>query len=297
MKIHILYILPLFILSCQEKNNNNSDVIVVRDTVTVEDNTAEEAPANLNSFEGIVYRYNQITKNAVAKAEAANGEEANEVYEKYIAQTSVLIQDLNNKERQTLDNYHMYFYKDGEKATPPDSIQVKSYLLNKAGLEYRNAGEGMGLITTQPGHYYATFKKYVTPDYHHYLKLSAEHDVVPYSFDGALNISFKEVGDRVLDWENFITKYPESNLKKEAKMKYAGYQMDFLFGLNNTPAFNYDDGGLEPENKKVLEQFIREHPKSYTAELAKAVLNATNKNVTDIRQKAEKLQREHLAKL
>jgi len=98
------------------------------------------------------------------------------------------------------------------------------------------------------------------------------------------------VGNRVLSWEKFITKYPDSNLIEKAKELYRGYQLDYLFGLDNTPTREYTDKTIYPENIAEFNRFMATYPDSPTTKLVKIMLNhnGTNDELHTIIQKEQK---------
>lgn len=205
-------------------------------------------------------------------------EQANKLYESYLTENSGEVMKIQNHEGHLLEtnNYFSYFYDDnGGNITPPDSIAVKKALLDKAGLEFWEIGEGYTDIRAQADFYLLIFENYVTEDYRDFLRINAEEDKVLYSADGGLAISFNEVGKRVLNWEKFIQKHPNSKLLNQATEMYTNYQLNYLFGEDNTPTMEYPDTELYPENVTEFNSFISQNPDSFTSKLVKIVLETT----------------------
>jgi hypothetical protein len=50
-----------------------------------------------------------------------------------------------------------------------------------------------------------------------------------YAVNGGLLITWEELGDRLIEWENFINKFPKSPLIKKAKENYHNYLLDYLW--------------------------------------------------------------------
>ncbi|MCJ7932052.1 MAG: hypothetical protein MUW56_00035 [Chryseobacterium sp.] len=90
--------------------------------------------------------------------------------------------------------------------------------LNKVGLEFRVMGEGLTEIHSLPGYYESVFKNNVTPDYDAYISQMAKDNKENYAVNGGLLMTWEELGDRLIVWENFINKYPKSPLIKSAKI-------------------------------------------------------------------------------
>ena len=53
--------------------------------------------------------------------------------------------------------------------------------------------------------------------------------------DAAIAISWAEMVDRALFWENYLQKYPKSHFKADAKKLFEEYQYFIFFGSDNTP--------------------------------------------------------------
>lgn len=212
------------------------------------------------------------------KLKSLSPEQANKLYESYLTENTEEVMKVQNHEGHLLEtnNYFSYFYNDkGESITPPDSIAVKKDLLNKAGLKFWEIGEGYTDIRTQADFYLLIFENYVTDDYRDFLRINAEEDKVLYSADGGLAISFNEVGKRILNWEKFIHKHPNSKLLDRATEMYTNYQLNYLFGEDNTPTMEYPDTKLYPENIAEFNNFISQNPDSFTSKLVKIVLETT----------------------
>ncbi|RWW92072.1 hypothetical protein [Flavobacterium cerinum] len=254
--------------SLQGKNDIDSSAT---DIVSKSKKSAEELKVLLSLFTEKKHKIQE-------KLKSLSPEQANKLYESYLAENTEEVMKVQNHEGHLLEtnNYFSYFYNDkGESITPPDSIAVKKDLLNKAGLEFWEIGEGYTDIRTQADFYLLIFENYVTNDYRDFLRINAEEDKVLYSADGGLAVSFNEVGKRILNWEKFIHKYPNSTLLDRATEMYTSYQLNYLFGEDNTPTMEYPDTKLYPENIAEFNNFISQNPDSFTSKLVKIVLETT----------------------
>lgn len=86
----------------------------------------------------------------------------------------------------------------------------------------------MVTIRELPNLYYDMFKDYVTDDYKEYLKIWAKDSEELYQADAGLLISFEEIGERIITWENFLNKYPDSKLNIKVTALLNSYREDYL---------------------------------------------------------------------
>jgi hypothetical protein len=270
MKItHLIKVLILiFVLSsCKKDKVVIEGVAVKADSVTVPFTEA-------NTTADIIKKLIDSKKQVQAKLSSLSSDEANLLYEKFRQQNDTLISKLTGKESHILDNYYTYFTTgEGEPIAPPDSIAKKVNFLSSAQLELWPIGEGYVDIRLAPDYYYSLFKNYVSDDYKQFLELEAKDEEVLYSADAGLSISFNDLGKRVINWENFITKNPYSKLFPQALQIYKGYQYDYLLGMDNTPTFAIETNTFYPENITEFKQFIAKHPNSKTVVLIKVALS------------------------
>ena len=223
-------------------------------------------------------------KETMEKLKSLNKEEANNLYEEYQVQNNNILYDINEANETFLEK--IYYGSEEEQFTEKDWNDANK-ILNKYDLEIWDIGEGMVIIRELPHLYYDIFKNYVTDDYKEYLKIWAKDDEVLYQADAGLLISFEEIGERIITWENFLNKYPNSKLKSKVIASLNSYREDYLLGMDNTPT---RDGGYDnipitiyEEAKKEYDRFIKKYPNSPTVELIKYFLeNYQNNNIRDL---------------
>jgi hypothetical protein len=87
----------------------------------------------------------------------------------------------------------------------------------------------------------------------------------PESEDGGFIIPIKDVADRLGFWDAFLVSYPKHLFSDYAtnNVKYGLYFL--LTGLDNTPAFSYDDGTLDKQFLEACKYFIKKYPHSKNA--------------------------------
>ena len=89
-------------------------------------------------------------------------------------------------------------------------------------------------------------------------------------------ISWQDLAQRCILWEEYLKTYPESLVKTDARELYRIYVSAFLSGTSNTRlCWNYADWKDSPQQKEIhaaFEWLISEYPQNNISELAKAYL-------------------------
>jgi len=197
---------------------------------------------------------------------SASKTEANEIYESYLKSNEILVGKIIVSESQLLDK----FYE--ADAQTQSKVKKLRALLNKYDLDYDEVGEGIVEIKTKNDFYNDIFSNYVTEDYKEYIAIKSEEDKVSYSADASLLLPFEKIGERVMLWENLLTKYPTSKLRNKIREQYQSYQSDYLFGLDNTSTVEFqgsDKSYINPENIREFNRFMNKCPSSPTNRLIK----------------------------
>ncbi|MBO9586754.1 MAG: hypothetical protein J7574_21520 [Flavobacterium sp.] len=251
----------ILLSSCKQTDNKSVSVPkeIKKDSSKVED-SAQTAQSNSSLLELFSKNKNEV----ILKLKSLpNKETANVLYEKYIEENNTLLGQIAEKESGILDK----FYNEDE--ADKKAVKLLGERLAKHELEFSEIGEGYVEIDPLPDFYYKIFKNYVTDDYKDYLSLKSEENKTLYSADAGLVISFKDLGDRIISWENFMSKYPNSKLIASVKEEYKNYQMDYLVGQDNTPTAERaaDEQYIYPENIQEFNRFLKKYPKSPTVPL------------------------------
>ena len=220
----------------------------------------------------------------IEKLKTLNKDEAVEVYERYIEDNKDILYKIELESEKLLDG--IYHGTVEEQFTEKDWNDTNK-ILNKYDLELWDIGEGIVIIRELPHLYYDVFKDYVTDDYKEYLKIWAKDDEELYQADAGLMISFEELGERIITWENFLNKFPNSTLKQRVIDLLNSYREDYILGMDNTPTI---DGGydnipitIDEDVKKEYDRFIKKYPNSPTVELIKYFIeNYKNENIYEL---------------
>ncbi|MEL1244090.1 hypothetical protein AAEO56_07460 [Flavobacterium sp. DGU11] len=272
MKLHHLFCLSatLFLLSCKKEKVDETVTEIKVDTITkVQQKSTEKELEKLTS--DFIKRKQEIQE----KLKKAAPLEANALYEALVKENGAELLAIEKLEEHFINNYYSYFYNEEKQITPPDSIQKKVDLLTKTKLEVWDVGEGIVEIRTLPSYYIDIFKSRVTEDYKEFIAINAEEDKELFVNDAALAVELGEAGRRVINWEKFIAKYPDSKLIERAKSIYLFYQDAYLFGFDNTPVKDYQTRELYKENLDDFKKFVAKYPESPTTRLIQIVINNT----------------------
>lgn len=213
-----------------------------------------------------------------------NKEEANKLYEETVMYNNGILGNIEEVNQSFLDS--IYYGPEGTEFTEEDWKDANK-ILNKYDLELWYIGEGMVTIRAVPHLYYDVFKDYVTDDYKEYLRIWSKDDEELYQADAGLMVSFEEIGDRIVRWEKFLNKFPNSSLKNKINGLLNSYRLDYILGMENTPT---RDGGYDnvpitiyEEAKKEYDKFMKKYPNSPTVELIKYFLeNYKSENIYEL---------------
>ncbi|MDF2944797.1 MAG: hypothetical protein K0S01_3655 [Herbinix sp.] len=103
---------------------------------------------------------------------------------------------------------------------------------------------------------YQQFAAYVTPDIKDYINITTVESGQVFAKDAALVIGWDEVIKRALSQETFLTNHSNSVKADVVKGLYQKYEKISMFGLNNTPLFDYETKIINEEAKLVYEDSL-----------------------------------------
>ena len=213
-------------------------------------------------------------KSVIERLKISTPEEANEIYNDYLKISQLIIENINTEHLDFLNNI---YNEDSEYYFTERDWKTANKFLNNYDLEIFDLAETEVKIIEVPNYYYNIFKNYVTDDYKEYLKITSKENEEPYYTDGSILVPYDKIADRLLTWENFLKKYPNSDLAEIANEKCNIYRRIYILGSDNAPT---REGGWEnnelfyiPENNlKEFNRFIEKYPDSPTVELIKFYL-------------------------
>ena len=231
-------------------------------------------------------------KSVIERLKTSNPEEADKIYNDYLKISQLIIENINTEHLDFLNNI---YNEDSEYYFTEKDWKTINKFLNNYDLKIFDLAETEVRIMEVPNYYYNIFKDYVTDDYREYLEITYKENKESYYTDGSILVPYDKIADRLLTWENFLKKYPNSDLAEIANEKCNIYRRIYILGSDNSPT---REGGWEnnelfyiPENNlKEFNRFIEKYPDSPTVELIKYYLeNYKNKDVdTMLNEKIDK---------
>ncbi|WP_276877885.1 hypothetical protein [Chryseobacterium joostei] len=222
----------------------------------------------------------QWYRTKIDKEIAANSPEQNDkVYEDYVKIRNKYTSCLNDLHIDILDKYVDYHTRDADTYNLPENVKKIAAELNKAGLEFRVMGEGLTEIHSLPEYYVSVFKNKVTPDYDAYISQIAKDNKENYAVNGGLLITWEELGDRLIVWENFMNKYPKSPLIKVVKQDYHNYLLDYLLGMDSDRIYDSEEGKIYDDKREEYNRIIKKYPNSITAKKTKELIAAYDAHI------------------
>ena len=216
---------------------------------------------------------------------AKDKEEGNKIYNEYVATNKLMLEKINEAHSELLENV---FMADSKYNFTPEEWKTVNNYLKDYDLELIDMGEGNAMIAQVPNFYYDIFKDYVTDDYRDYLELVTKEYTEPYFGTEEILVSHEKIADRLLAWEDFQKKYPNSDFLAEADIEANVYRRAYILGAYN---LHTREGGSEntelyyiPDNiLKEFNRFIQANPDSPTVEYINFYLeNYKNPNIEEI---------------
>lgn len=161
-------------------------------------------------------------------------------------------------ENQTIlfEAFKPEFNLENLKSEKMENAEVKALLKETEELGYKvETAEGLFFPIIDYG-FYEKYSANVTKDMKDYISIMAmESEKVP-AKDAALVISWDELFERLLNQEKFLDEHKDSVRFEEIKELYKKYVTYAIYGLNNTPLFDYEDNKMDDEAKAAYEKAI-----------------------------------------
>lgn len=278
-KVLICFCASVLFLHCEKKKEVQSNMKSensVSDSVAVIQDSIHEATKldsvqlnfmAVNETEKVLQKIEARKNQVISELKSATPQQASQLYLKLKKDNQPDIDKLSELESKILETYYEYWEK-----TKPQNITETEILLGKYEMEFWEIGEGITEIRFLPDYYQKIFKSKLTPDFSEFVNLLARDDQELFQADAAISVPRSEVQTRMLNWENFVKKYPKSELLDEAFGQYQFYLYAFLLGFDNTPTLAYQTGELSPEHLKEFQTFLKKYPNTKAAEAVRILL-------------------------
>ncbi len=205
------------------------------------DNTSVKA---LGDAKEVLKKY---LKNSTAK-------QCDSLYVPYHNYTSLILNYIYNDEYYGQVPAGYFSIYDSFEDLPPAYKSIMNEL-NTYGIQLEDVGEGCADLSFYPDYFYELFKPYTTASTKEYLKLLAFERANKFLFDAAVCISWEELADRTINFEDFLETYPQSMFAGEIEDKYYGYIYFLLMGCDNTPTFDRNGDNARKLNADVFQSY------------------------------------------
>lgn len=146
----------------------------------------------------------------------------------------------------------------------------------------------------------AAYEGYMTEEIGEYMRIRAMESKEPMALDAELNITFDQLLERLMDIENYMTKYPEGKKYDEVLGLYEEYLKAYLTGLPNSPIYDYETRIIREDVKSSYEGSMMDEGMNISQLMAKymAIIEENGNRIDDgVLSRASKLKREVIGSL
>ena len=210
-------------------------------------------------FKMIKEKISEVLKNSTQ-------EEANKMYKDYLEDNNKILEKMNENDYTMLDNA---FYI-GEGDIDKEKLNKQNKFLDSYGLEVTQIEDGF-MLTEKKDFYYNIFKNYVSDDYKEFLKLRSE-DIDYFEDSNSFDKYLEIIADKIVAWEKFLEKYPDSKLKRKAQNMSYTYRAGYIFRLTSSETRESLMNGKANDAVKEFNRFIKKYPNSPTSDIIKYYL-------------------------
>lgn len=257
--------------------------------------SSSSASAKTAHQNAIINNLMKLLKNPSKQAEAVSYMEKN-IYQMSPWQASMMVLRVENAEKANLDAWNDKFFKDRIQSTLMKLMKSGddlTSLINKTSDKslkslFKGARDSGYRLDTSEGMYYLVLdyprfqkvRSYVSADIKSYIDIMTTETKAPFANDAALSIGWTEVTKRALAQEAFLKSFAYSNRAVQVKSLYNQYLSTSLYGLNNTPMFDYDTKKVDAEAKAALQAAVSKGDvtKSGYLKTIKGFLDVLDKN-------------------
>jgi hypothetical protein len=239
--------------------------------------TAEDYSKHLDSLDATIsssFLGLEIFQKSFVKE---NPQENDKALRAYLEFQNKLIGTLEQELFNNTEFYDRLSITYGDSAKTDKDVIAYEGQLKQNGLKLRSA-EGSVFMDSDPEKFSEYFGPYVTDGTKEFLQQYSAELNEPYQEDAGLTISVPQLGDRLIFWDKFLTKYPDHIFGDHAEDYYRTFSRTMLTGLDNTLA--YDMKSLE-WSKEFLDEYqslVKTYPETQTAKLLSRYLELLSSN-------------------
>ena len=108
-----------------------------------------------------------------------------------------------------------------------------------------------------------------------YLKANESKDLQELKIGGTL--SFKQIKDRIIKYEDYIKTYPETIKEYVVSREHMHLLHSYFFGFDGMPAFDYATNKINDELLQSYKEFVSVNSNSETAKIIEGYLEGVRK--------------------
>ncbi|HHV45420.1 MAG TPA: hypothetical protein GXX53_00720 [Tissierellia bacterium] len=284
--------LILFIVGCDNYllEKNDKEIYEALESTLTSSNT-EESDGLLYEFKSIVDSNNEPyvlvqfidenIKNATEEEAAVMILILEEVQKEYIQEyTDEIFMEDNQMELLRLSGTELFF--DEANIGQIENVKLKDIVERIFKGKYKLINMEGGFY---PGIDYEKLKeynRYLSDEIRGYIEIKALNSNKPAVLDAEITISFDELGERLIQTEKYIQKYPQGVKFEEVLRIYGDYLRLYLEGSDNSPIYEYETREIK---KDILKSYknMKGNNKLITAKIISKYIDIIeyNKNIID----------------
>jgi hypothetical protein len=262
MKINLLLIfVSLLFFKCTTKTTTSDNAQPLPTIVTAEDfsKRLDSLPSTMkSSLDGL-----EMFKTSFAKE---NLEENDKAFRFYLEFQNKLIGTLEQELFNDTDFYNRLSITYAD--SPNNDKQVVAYIeeVKKNGLRFSEA-EGSLFLDSNPEKFSEYFGAHLTDGSKEFLQQYMKELNNAYSEDAALIIPVADLGQRLIFWDKFLSKYPDHVFGDRAEDFFKTYLRTMLIGLDNTLAYDQDTREWSKDYRDVYLSIVEKEPATTSGEI------------------------------
>jgi hypothetical protein len=170
------------------------------------------------------------------------------------------------------NEYQEYFIYEYSGSFDRDEVKVTDSKLQALIDEVYDSGykirttEGM-FFPVIDYEYLTKYEKNITDQLSDYLYIMSLESNQPFASDAHVTITWDDLASRINAFESYIKAYPNSIRRPEAEYMLLVYFQAYIFGLDNSPAFDYDTNKMDEELKESYQNSLQAYSGTQLAEI------------------------------
>lgn len=133
--------------------------------------------------------------------------------------------------------------------------------------------EGEPMAEVMPWYETQTFKRYLSECERELQKIFQREAEKPSVIDEEVVVDYSVISHRLFCCDMLMDKYPDDELTDVINERRLNYLSLFMYGTDNTPAFNWNDGQLRNEIRGSIQRYILKHPHAYSTPTLKEFID------------------------